>query len=609
MDEIGMNAMEKKGKLSTPDVMLNSTYMRIYYHLINEIMTGKYNIGDLIPTQNELAEQFGVSRVTVREAIKELCRRNILRTVKGKGTFVTTNPSSLGSFDRTDGLSKARYLNYRKKISSKVIEISVVPADKQLAVELMVPQYTLLTRIMRLRLDGEQPVCLDIAYLVSRYVSNIDFYNENLETDSLYDLLRDKSGIEFDLVEEKMRAMSCTNEVAYHLQIKPGEPVLSIRRRSFDQYGKAIEFCENYERSDTYYTVVQSRRITRGKVSVDIYNKLLGCVLGAAVGEALGGITRHMPRERIKTEFGGYVEGFDTVNHAQTKSRKATVTDGFSLAYFTALELIKCQGIVTDEHVRTALCTWSEYPEFVRYAGNITRSAIRRIKGLDIEDNRPPETRIISYENGKGSNTSAIKVFPAGLINPRDLDKAVRDAKTICMATHPFDVTISAAGAVAAAVAKAMERTATLDEVLDAGLYGARYGKNLGEKHAKRLASPSVEKRIELAIQIGRSALGWENAMEELGDVIGSGQSAAEAIPCAFGILAASPDSIMQGLKMGVNIGFDTDTVATIVGAIAGALYGVQTIPMKYLESINSTNGFDLERLVHNLAITYYSGW
>jgi len=62
----------------------------------------------------------------------------------------------------------------------------------------------------------------------------------------------------------------------------------------------------------------------------------------------------------------------------------------------------------------------------------------------------------------------------------------------------------------------------------------------------------------------------------------------------------------MQGIKMGVNIGCDTSAVATIVGAIAGALYGVQTIPMNYLKTITTTNGFDLERLAHEIASTFY---
>ena len=612
LGEFMTNTIEHNGENNTKENRdgsnTNSIYMRIYYQLIDDIMTGKYNVGDAIPTQNELAERFGVSRVTVREAIKELIRRNVLSATKGKGTFVMATPSAFGSFERTDGSSKTRYVNFGKKIKSKVIDISVVPADRQLAAELMIPEYTLLTRIRRIRLSGENPACLDDAYIVNRYVENIDFYNEDLETGSLYDLLRDKASIVFVYMEEKMRAMSCTAEVAQYLQIMPGEPVLNIRRRSFDQYGKVIEFCENNERSDMYYTVVQTRRTTHGNISSDNYNKLLGCLLGAAVGEALGGITRLLPRTRIVEEFGGHVDGLDAFGHVLDQGRQASVTDGFSLAYFTALELIKSEGNVTEEHVRTALCTWANYPEFVRYAGGNTKNAVRRLKGLEIIDNRPPATRQISYENDKASNTSAIKVFPAGLINPGNLDKAVRDAMTICIETHPFDVTISAAAAVAVAVAKAMEEGATLDDVLEAGLYGARQGKKLGEKYAKRLASPSVEKRMELAIKIGKRTIGWENAMEELGDIIGSGQSAVEAVPCAFGILAASSGNIMQGIKMGTNVGFDTDTVATIVGSIAGALYGVQTIPMKYLEAINSTNGFDLERLAHDFASTFYAG-
>ena len=61
--------------------------------------------------------------------------------------------------------------------------------------------------------------------------------------------------------------------------------------------------------------------------------------------------------------------------------------------------------------------------------------------------------------------------------------------------------------------------------------------------------------------------------MLELGDVIGAGLSANEAVPCVFGILAATDADALSAIKMGVNIGNDTDTIATMVGAIVGAMH------------------------------------
>ena len=61
------------------DSKKKSVYMHICYQIIEDIIKGKYEVGDVIPTQNELAESFEVSRTTVREAIKELIHREFFR--------------------------------------------------------------------------------------------------------------------------------------------------------------------------------------------------------------------------------------------------------------------------------------------------------------------------------------------------------------------------------------------------------------------------------------------------------------------------------------------------------------------------------------------------
>lgn len=582
----------------------HSIYMGIYHRIIDSIMNGVYNIGDAIPTQNELALQFDVSRVTVREAIKELTRRGILKTVKGKGTFVTTKPGQIGSYERTSGFSKTRFTNMGQEVRSRIIDIETVPADKKLSAQLMVPQYTLLTHIYRLRLVGGKPMCVDDVYLVSRYVKNIDFYHEDLENGSLYTLLREKAGIAFDFIEEKFRAVNCSEKVANLLGITPGEPILQIMRVSYDEFGKAVEYCVNHERSDLYYTVIQSRRTNKREIGAEQYNKILGSLLGAAVGDAMGAVTETRTSWMIRRDFGGYVEDLVTPPaDCFVRGREAgSVTDDFSLAYFTAVELAKCKGNVTEQVAINSLLTWSEYPEFFRLAGSTTQTAVMRLRGEPVIN----KNAYLACDNAKMTNGAGMKIFPVGLINPGNLEKAIADAATICMPTHPYDITISAAAAIAAAVARAMQPGATLDDVLSAGLTGAREGLRLGSQRGKRLAGPSMEKRIRLAIEIGQRGLGWEATMLELGDIIGSGLSAAEAIPCAFGILAANPGDAMGAIKMGVNIGSDTDTVATIVGAMAGALYGAKAIPPRFLECINSVNGFDLERIAYDIAAEYH---
>lgn len=583
----------------------NSVYMNICYKIIEDVINGKYEIGDFIPTQNELADMYKVSRATIREAIKELIHRGILKTVKGKGTFVVNRPGEIGRAERFKGFTGANFRNIGTEKKTRVIVVEEIPADKLLSTNLMIPIGNPVVHIKRVRCVGEYPMCVDDAYLAKRYIENIDFQKEDLRNNSLYMILENKANIYIDFIEEKFRGISCTEENAQYLGINAGEPILNIKRMSCDQHGRVVEYCENFERSDLFSTVIQSKRSNRKRIDNSIYDKIFGSFLGAAIGDAMGAVTETKTTEEIVAQFGGYIEDFVTPpDNCLVKGYKAgCVTDDFSLAYFTAIELVKCKGEVTETVAENALKTWSEYPEFFHLAGPTTRRAVLAIKDETLSD----DSMEPYFGNMMATDGAAMKIFPVGLIHPRNIEKAVEDAVTICMPTHPFDASIAAATAVAAAVAKAMDPEASLDDVLQAGIEGARMGLAEGQRRgARRLSVASVEKRIQFAIQIARTSDSWESAMRNLSEIIGSGIYATEAIPCAFGIIAANPNDIMGAIKMSANIGNDTDTIGSMVGAITGALYGAKTIPGRFLDTINNVNSFDLERVAQDIAIEYY---
>jgi len=90
--------------------------------------------------------------------------------------------------------------------------------------------------------------------------------------------------------------------------------------------------------------------------------------------------------------------------------------------------------------------------------------------------------------------------------------------------------------------------------------------------------------------------------MQSMHDVIGCGLHIAEAVPAAFGFLVAARGDTMRSIFCGVNAGNDTDTVASIVGAIAGTLNGVQSMPAGYLDEIEAKNKMDLRGLARSFA-------
>ncbi|HHY42189.1 MAG TPA: hypothetical protein GX514_05010 [Thermoanaerobacterales bacterium] len=325
------------------------------------------------------------------------------------------------------------------------------------------------------------------------------------------------------------------------------------------------------------------------------FDKILGAFLGAAVGDAMGAATEMRTTEQIIEYFGGPVREFkEPPADTFARGRKpGQVTDDFSLAYFLAKAIVRHNGKLDFEVVKEALLEWGNTEEyFVPFAGPTTRAAIEKLKGNEVQK----KDEIVNH-NATATNGSAMKIFPVGLLNAGNIEQAIEDAAQVCVPTHNNHLSISGACAVAAAVSKAMEDDADVYSIVQAGLYGARKGEEIGRQIGHIVAGPSVVKRMELAIEIGLKARTIDEAMEEISDVVGSGLHISEAVPAAFGIFVACKGNTMDCICAGVNIGNDTDTVATMVGAIAGAYNGVESLPKEYLSIINESNNFGLDEL------------
>lgn len=331
-----------------------------------------------------------------------------------------------------------------------------------------------------------------------------------------------------------------------------------------------------------------------------LQEKIYGSLLGGAVGDAMGAATEMRPMELILERFGGFVEDFipapdDTFLRGMPKGY---ATDDFSLAYYTAKAIVDQKG-VNEKAAQKALLDWSE-TQYYTYAGPSTKRAVNDIIGVPNPERPHP---FLVCHNESATNGSAMKIAPVGMINAGNLDKAIQDSIIINQLTHNNNISLAGGAAIACAVAEAMSEQATVDSIVKASIYGAEIGYELGSKTAKRLAGPSVAKRIELAVQIAQNTKGdFYDVIKELADVIGAGLMAVEAVPAAMGIFVAAQGDVKKSIFGGVNIGDDTDTVATMVGAIAGAFHGAAAFPQEWIDLIEQENHFDLLGLSKEMA-------
>jgi len=231
-------------------------YKQIKNRIVQDIRNQVYKPGGKIPTQEAFAKKYGVSRVTVRQAIVELVQSGVLYTQRGKGTFVRPLPLQYRGFNRLHGFSE----NVRKagqRPASKVLRLDVVPADTKLAPPLMVDIGHPLVYVQRLRMVQHVPVTLENVYLNWSWVRDIDFPNELQDDVSLYELLKRRAGITFQYAEETIGAVLAGQEEARRLGVTQQDPILFIRRTTYVDERSPVEYCENYMRSDVHGIVIR----------------------------------------------------------------------------------------------------------------------------------------------------------------------------------------------------------------------------------------------------------------------------------------------------------------------------------------------------------------
>lgn len=322
-----------------------------------------------------------------------------------------------------------------------------------------------------------------------------------------------------------------------------------------------------------------------------MYNKILGCLVGAAAGDAMGAATEARSSNQIIDTFGGKVTEFikppdDTFGAG---NQAGGFTDDFSSAYFVAKEIVDNVGVVNEEIVQNALVEWSKHAVFDRFAGPTTRLAIKRFAGEEVQLSEGIKNKARQATNG-----AAMRISPIGLINAGDTENAIKDAVIVASVTHNNNLAISGACAVAAAVSEAVRDGSNLYDVIDAGIYGANEGEKIGKANGNNVAGPSVVKRIKMAVDIGFGTGSIDERICNIADIIGTGLHVSETVPTAFGIIAACSGDSMRSISEAASIGYDTDTIATIVGGIVGALNGYSSFPDYFISTMENVNKLDI---------------
>lgn len=318
--------------------------------------------------------------------------------------------------------------------------------------------------------------------------------------------------------------------------------------------------------------------------------KILGALYGAAVGDALGAPTELRTTNQILETFGGYVKEY-TIAPQDTFARDypaGTITDDFSMSYYLMKAILDNQGTFNEEIAKQAIINWgSDEYYFDKFAGPTTRAAIENMK-QDLPTDVDP-FGLINY-SGAATNGGAMKTIPLAILAKGDLEKALEYTIAMCKPTHFNSNAISAAAAICCGATEALTEEATVASVIDAAVWGAKRGREYGEQQQHISVGVDIAYKIQEAVKIGSQSTDFDQLLSETANKIGTNFIVQESIPAVFSLLAGVEGDTMRGIYAAVNVGGDTDTIASMLGGILGALNGIHSIPHKYLDDLEKVN-------------------
>jgi GntR family transcriptional regulator len=232
-------------------------YYQIQQNILELIQSNLLRAGDALPSERELSELYAVNRMTLRQAITELCNQGVLRREHGVGTFVTEKNTATPFFPAVTGFSE-RFRNAGRKPTSRVIALEIVPANPQVAEHLRLETKTPVISLVRLRLIDDEPLMLEKSFLP--YQSYPDLLDEDFSQQSLYTVLAERYGVQILETEQTLEPVLLTAQEAELFNLKSGLPAMLVSISAYSTNRQPVEFSKSVIRGDRcrYYFAVNT---------------------------------------------------------------------------------------------------------------------------------------------------------------------------------------------------------------------------------------------------------------------------------------------------------------------------------------------------------------
>lgn len=223
-------------------------YQQLQATLRAQIEGGRFGTHQRLPSERELSEQFGVSRMTVRQALDQLSQQGLIYGKVGKGTFIS-EPKIDQQIVALTGFSEDMQRR-GQAASSRVLKAVELMATKDIASALQIELKTKVINLVRVRLANGAPLALENGFLPMHLCP--DLISHDFSRESLYDILRNQYGWHLVRAQQTVESRLANDDELEVLELKRPAPILAIERITMVEQGFPIEYVRSAYRGDRY---------------------------------------------------------------------------------------------------------------------------------------------------------------------------------------------------------------------------------------------------------------------------------------------------------------------------------------------------------------------
>lgn len=222
-------------------------YIQVQNWIKEKISTGIWKPNDKLPSEIDLAEMLGISRGTIKQAIKQLTEEGILTQIHGKGTYVVGGHLEYPLAERLVSLAETMIENHHD-FSTQLISVERMAASRQQREILQLDEGEEVYVLLRLRYVGETPVVFLENYLPVRRFPGLE--HKNFEENPLFAIIENDYGTSIEWGKRSFLANTADEHTAGKLQIDKGTPITLLEQTTYTKNDVPIEYSRVWIRND-----------------------------------------------------------------------------------------------------------------------------------------------------------------------------------------------------------------------------------------------------------------------------------------------------------------------------------------------------------------------